>query len=99
LFVSSTAHSLIDVGVDLKPFQDIFINLRISVIFQVLTAANMKMTVFWVVALSILVKLSDVSEVLAASIFRAMMSTRNNPEHSHLENFCVHISPLVNAQA
>jgi hypothetical protein len=67
--------------------------------FQVLIAASMKMTVFWDVVLCSLV---DVSEVLAASIIRAVMmeaaSTSemsvsfhqttwcNIPEDSHLQN-------------
>jgi hypothetical protein len=38
--------------------------------FQVLT--SMKMAVFWVVAPCSLVKFADVSEILAASITRAM---------------------------
>jgi hypothetical protein len=39
--------------------------------FQVLTAASMKIAVFWVVAPKSLVEVNDVSEVLAA-IIRAM---------------------------
>jgi hypothetical protein len=40
--------------------------------FEVLTAANMKMSVFRVVAACRLVKFIDVSEVLTASIITAM---------------------------
>jgi hypothetical protein len=40
--------------------------------FQVLKAASVKMTVFWVVAPCSLVEVADVSEVLAASIIRAI---------------------------
>jgi ribosomal protein L35AE/L33A len=62
---------------------------------QVLTAASTKMPVFWVVAPFSLVKFTDVSEVLAASIIRTITSEtsvnfyqttrRNNPEDSHLK--------------
>jgi hypothetical protein len=44
--------------------------------FQVLTAASMKMAVFWVVVPCSLVQVYRVSEVLAASIIRAMSKTR-----------------------
>jgi hypothetical protein len=40
--------------------------------FQVLTAARMKMALFWVVAQCSLVEVTDVSEMLPASIIRAM---------------------------
>jgi hypothetical protein len=43
---------------------------------QILTAASMKMTVFWIVASYSLVEVADVSEVLAASIIRAMSEPR-----------------------
>jgi hypothetical protein len=50
-------------------------------------AASMKMVLFWVVAPCILVMFNNVSEVLAASIIKAM-STQTarcyNPEDSHL---------------
>jgi hypothetical protein len=46
--------------------------------FQVLTAASMKMAVFWDVALCSLVKVTDVSEVLSASIIRAMNYIKHN---------------------
>jgi hypothetical protein len=39
--------------------------------FEVLTVVSMKMVVFWVVAPCSLVKFTDVSEVLAASIIRS----------------------------
>jgi hypothetical protein len=43
--------------------------------FEVLTAANMKMAVFWVVAHCVVWwKFADVSEVLAASIIRAIIT-------------------------
>jgi hypothetical protein len=38
------------------------------VIIQVLTAADVKMTLFWVVVPCVLIEVTDVSEVLAASI-------------------------------
>jgi hypothetical protein len=44
---------------------------RNMVRFLVLTAATMKMAVFWVVAACILVEVHDVSEVITASIIRA----------------------------
>jgi hypothetical protein len=47
-----------------------------NVIFQVLKAASMKVAVFWVVALCSLVEVTDVSEVLAASIIRAIARWR-----------------------
>jgi hypothetical protein len=47
--------------------------------FHVFTAAIMEMTVFWNVALCSLV---DVSEVLAASIIRAMMEAASTSETS-----------------
>jgi hypothetical protein len=55
--------------------------------FQVLTAAGMKMSFFWDVAPCSLVEVYDVSEVLAASIFRAIaLTTRCNiPEDSHVQ--------------
>jgi hypothetical protein len=40
--------------------------------FEVLTAVSKKMAVFWVVAPCSLAKFTNVSEVLAASIIRAM---------------------------
>jgi hypothetical protein len=56
---------------------------------EVFTAASMKMTVFWVVALCSLVEFADVSEVLATSNIRASVNfyqtiQRYNPEDSHL---------------
>jgi hypothetical protein len=42
--------------------------------FEVLTAASMEMTVFWVDGPSSLKKFTDVSEVLAASIIRTISS-------------------------
>jgi hypothetical protein len=50
--------------------------------FEVLTAASVKIAVFWVVAPCSLVEATDVSEVLAASIIRATRC--NNPEDSHI---------------
>jgi hypothetical protein len=62
----------------------------------------MKMAVFWVVAPCSVVEVTGVSEVLAASIIRAMMEAartsemlvnvyqtirRNNPEDRHLLSF------------
>jgi hypothetical protein len=57
------------------------------VIFEALTAASMKMAVVWVVGPCSLVEFTDVSEVLAASVIRAMYQTtcNNNPEDSHLQ--------------
>jgi hypothetical protein len=66
--------------------------------FQVLTAASMKMTIFWDIAPCSLVEVTDVSKVLAAIIALMMEKTstsetsvnfyqstrRNNPEESHL---------------
>jgi hypothetical protein len=46
------------------------------VTFQVLTAASVKMTVFWDVEPVVSEKLTDVSEVFTASIIRAMSKTR-----------------------
>jgi hypothetical protein len=42
--------------------------------FEVLTAARMKVAVFWVVAPCNLVEVTDVSEVPAASIIRSSSS-------------------------
>jgi uncharacterized membrane protein len=44
--------------------------------FEVLTAVSMKMTVFWVVGPCNVVEFTNVSEVLDASIIRAMSKTR-----------------------
>jgi hypothetical protein len=44
--------------------------------FQVLTAAGMKMAVFWVVAPCSLVEVCDIAR-------------RNNPEDSHLDTECL----------
>jgi hypothetical protein len=64
----------------------------------------MKMAVFWVVAPCSLVEVTDVSEVLAASIIRVMMEAastselsvncyqttwRYNPEDNHLHTHCL----------
>jgi hypothetical protein len=56
-------------------------------------AANMKMAVFWVVALCGMVEVSDVSEVLASSIIRAMIalmmeagSTKRLPDYTAQES-------------
>jgi hypothetical protein len=52
----------------------------------------MKMAVFWVVAPCGMVKFTDVSEVLAASIMKATVinfyqtTRRNNPEERHFHN-------------
>jgi hypothetical protein len=67
--------------------------------FEVLTAASIKMAVFWVVAPCSLVEIYRLSEVLAASIIRAMIAStsetlvnsyqttrRNTPEDSHFQN-------------
>jgi hypothetical protein len=65
-----------------------------NVRFQVLTAASIKITAFWNVAPCSLVDVYRRSEVLAASIIRAMSTSetsvnfyqttrRNNPEDSH----------------
>jgi hypothetical protein len=40
--------------------------------FEILTAASVKMTAFWDIAPYSPVKLTDVSEVLTASVIRAM---------------------------
>jgi hypothetical protein len=45
-----------------------------TVRFEVLTAASMKMAVFWVVALCSLGEVYDVSEVLIASFNRAVLA-------------------------
>jgi hypothetical protein len=50
---------------------------------QVLMAASMKMAVFWVVAPCSLVEVTDVSEVLAASIIR-VMSCPDDRSSKHL---------------
>jgi hypothetical protein len=50
-------------------------------------AASMKTALFWVVAPCILVMFTNVSEVLAASIIKAMSTQTTrcyNPEDSHL---------------
>jgi hypothetical protein len=44
----------------------------------------MKITIFWVVAPCSLVEVTDVSEVLAASIIIVQTTRRYNPEDSHL---------------
>jgi hypothetical protein len=70
--------------------------------FEVLWAASMKITVVWVVAPCSLVKFTDVSEVLAAFIVRAMSialmmvnfykTTRcNSPEYSHLKIYSIFV--------
>jgi hypothetical protein len=43
--------------------------------FQILIEMNMKMAVFWVVGLCTRQKFTDVSEVLAASTIRVMITT------------------------
>jgi hypothetical protein len=48
------------------------VEFKLFVRFQVLTAAIIKMFVFWVVALLRLWKRTDVSEVFVASVIRAM---------------------------
>jgi hypothetical protein len=48
------------------------------VIFQVLTAARMKMAVFWDVAPCRVVEIDRLSEVLTASIIRALI-IRSSP--------------------
>jgi hypothetical protein len=56
--------------------------------FQVLTAASMKIAVFWVVAQCSLVEDTDVSEAAGTSetSVNFYQSTRcNNPEDSHLQ--------------
>jgi hypothetical protein len=40
--------------------------------FEVLTAANMKMALFWLLHRAVWQKFTDVSKVLVASIIRAM---------------------------
>jgi hypothetical protein len=57
--------------------------------FQALAGASMKMAAFWVVVPCSLVKFTDVSEVLAASIIRAIsliMEAANTSETS--ADFC-----------
>jgi hypothetical protein len=79
----------------------------IQVRFQVLTAATMKLTVFWDVAPGDLVDATDVSEMLASSIIRMMKAgstsetsvnykttRRNIPKHSHLE-ISIQLAPTV----
>jgi hypothetical protein len=50
--------------------------------FEILTAVSTKMAVFWVVAPCSLVEVTSVSEVLAASIIRAMTTHRLDDEGS-----------------
>jgi hypothetical protein len=47
-------------------------NAKDRVRFQVLTPANMKMAVFWLLRRVVWKKFTDVSEVLAACIIRTM---------------------------
>jgi hypothetical protein len=83
-------------------------NVRLRVGFEVLTAVSTKMAVFWVVAPCSLV-VTNVSEVLAASIIRAMMEAarasetlvnfyqttrRYNPEDSHLRQITKFLRPI-----
>jgi hypothetical protein len=44
--------------------------------FQVLAAANMKIAVFWNVAPCSLIEMTDVSEVLIASIIRVIITDK-----------------------
>jgi hypothetical protein len=60
--------------------------------FQVLTAASMMMTVFWVVASCSQVEMTDISEVLTTFIIRVITvnfyenARRNIPEVCQLED-------------
>jgi hypothetical protein len=62
------------------------VELVVKMRFKVLAAMNIKMAFSWGVALCSLVELTDVSEVLVASIIRGIRQTtrRNIPEDSHL---------------
>jgi DNA-binding IscR family transcriptional regulator len=49
--------------------------------FQVLTAASMKITVFWDVAIALMMEAANTSE---KSVNFYQITWRNNPEYSHL---------------
>jgi hypothetical protein len=55
--------------------------------FQVLTAANMKILSSGMLHRVVSDKLTNVSEVLTASVIRAMTARRNIPKHSHLRSW------------